>query len=226
MTFGQPNAAADGELVTPLNFRFFISDVVLLGAGAPTPADLVTAAGEDEPYGIHLFNAEDSASVSLRLRAPAGTYSGMSFVLGLDEVCDGGTPSTRTAPLDDASQMTWPHTVGYLFLRFEARVEPSAAADGGTAADGGAAAIPSTIHMGGLPGVLRAPTLTVAASISIDIHNDVSRRLLMNMDAIFAGASMDADTTALPAFLISPEVVAGERLRQHAPALPIFSFAP
>src|SRR5262245_4655415 len=52
-SFGQPNAMADGASLVPLNFRFYISEVQLLpSSGEPIAVDLVTPAGDPEPYGL------------------------------------------------------------------------------------------------------------------------------------------------------------------------------
>src|SRR6266404_6513134 len=150
--FGDANALAPGVKVTPLNFRFYVSHVSLLQTGgASVPVDLVTATGAVEPYGVHLFNAEDAASEVLRVLAPAGTYAGLTFTLGLDDACNSGLPGDRMPPLTDTSQMTWPHAIGYLLLRLEDQLDTSGAADAGTIA------IPTLVHMGGVPGNLFAP---------------------------------------------------------------------
>jgi hypothetical protein len=231
--FGEPNAAPSGATVTPLNFRFFVSSVVLrTAAGASVPADLVTASGALERYGVHLFNAEDRASQTLGVRAAAGSYTGIGFVLGLDEACDRGVPSEQKAPLDDASQMSWTHALGYLFWRFEAQIEAgkNASTDAGRVADAGAdadvPAIPSLIHMGGVPGMIFAPQVKVDGALTLGAGGPPIRTLDLDMDAAFRGATTHADTSQLPVFLASPDVIAGEQLRQQLPALPLFVLAP
>jgi len=233
--FGEPNDVPAGGELTPLNFRFYVSHVALRTTNGPSvPVDLVTAAGAIEPYGVHLFNAEDAGSATLRLLAPVGSYAGVELLLGLDAGCNMGAPSARAAPLDDASQMSWPHTAGYLFLRFEGRM--GGAADGGGAAtadsgaDGGdaggdAGPLPLTIHMGGLPGGA-APVVKAEGALSVAAGAPLARTLRLDMDEVFAGAEALADTSGVPPFLASPEVFAGERLRQHAATLPLFVLAP
>ncbi len=69
--FGQPNQLADGGSLVPLNLRFYISEVTLLpsGGGQPVAVDVVTAAGDPAPYGVHFFNAEEEDSSTLRVLA-------------------------------------------------------------------------------------------------------------------------------------------------------------
>src|SRR5258708_23446788 len=51
MRFGEENAVAAGVTVTPLNIRFYLSNVRLLktGTAETVPADVVTAAGAPAP---------------------------------------------------------------------------------------------------------------------------------------------------------------------------------
>ncbi|HVR00943.1 MAG TPA: MbnP family protein [Polyangia bacterium] len=219
--FGDANALASGVKVTPLNFRFYVSHVSLLQpGGASVPVDLVTATGAVEPYGVHLFNAEEAASAVLRVLAPAGTYAGLTFTLGLDDACNSGLPGDRMPPLTDTSQMTWPHEIGYLFLRLEDRLDTSGAADAG------AIAIPTLVHMGGVPGNLFAPTVTVGGALALAAGATTAKTLTLDVGAVFAGAEADVDPATLAMVLPFPEVQAGERLRQHVSQLALFALAP
>lgn len=238
--FGEPNPAALGVRITPLNFRFFVSHVALLRAqGAPVPVDLVTATGALEPYGVHLFNAEEPTSQTLRVLAPAGSYTGLTFLLGLDAGCNSGLPDTRQPPLTAASQLTWPHLFGYLFLRYEARVSidagDAAATDAGDAAvtevgatDAGDLPFPTAVHMGGIPGRLAAPTVSVKGDFAIANGQVTMKPVVLDMGAFFAGAEQAGDPSTLAGIVLppGPEVQLGENLRQHAPGLALFVFAP
>jgi hypothetical protein len=219
--FGDANPLASGVKVTPLNFRFYVSHVSLLQTGgAGVPVDLVTATGAVEPYGVHLFNAEDAASEVLRVLAPAGTYAGLTFTLGLDDACNSGLPGDRMPPLTDTSQMTWPHTSGYLFLRLEDQLDTSGAADAGTIA------IPTLVHMGGVPGNLFAPTVTVGGALALAAGAPTAKTLTLDVGAVFAGAEADVDPATFAMVLPFPEVQAGERLREHVSKLALFALAP
>lgn len=212
--FGEPTEVSPALTVTPLNFRFYVSHVALLRTGgAPVPVDLVTPEGTPVPWAVHLFNAEDPPSQTLRVLAPSGAYTGLTFTLGIDDACNSGLAQGRAAPLGDGSQMAWPHLAGYLFLRYEARVDGAGA--------------PNMIHMGGVPGRIFAPTITVAGALSIAAGQSTARPLTLDVDAIFAGATAEIDPETLKEIpLPFPEVIAGERLRQHISALAPFSFAP
>ena len=220
--FGQPNARADGGSLVPLNFRFYISEVQLLqSSGEPLAVDVLTAGGAPAPYGVHLFNAEDDASSTLRVRAPAGDYTGLSFALGIKLGCNQQLPSSLGDPLTDVSQMTWPHTGGFLFLRYEGRY---------TAADGGAtepAGLPPAVHMGGDITKEMVPRVTVSGAFSVPASGSLEKGIDVVMDEVFAGATADIDVSDSAVGLLStPESIAGERLRRDLPNLHPFVLQP
>lgn len=145
LLFAEDNPLPGGGTLTPLGVRFYVSDVALLRDGAdPLPVDIVTSTATAAPYGVHLFNADDDASVTLRVLAPAGEYQGISFLWGLAQSCNTRAPELSSAPLSPTSEMTWPHT-GFLFFRYEGRTafpDPSGAggASAGSSGAGGAGA--------------------------------------------------------------------------------------
>jgi hypothetical protein len=224
MKFGEPNPVANGATVTPLNLRFYLSGVSLVKTdGSAVPVNIVKVDGSVAPYDVHFFNAEETASAELRLRVPAGDYRELSFAFGLEDRCNAGPPE-RKPPMSAASQMTWPHGFGYLFLRYESRVAPG----GMKPADAGVAGIPDGVHMGGLPNVLMAPTIRVPLTLTVGGSGAVTKRLRFVMDEMFKGALMTLPSQ-LPTNIPHPpgmESALGENLRQTAPMLPVFVVAP
>jgi hypothetical protein len=233
MIYGQPNALPGGGTLTPLNLRFFLSNVALVrGDGTLVPVDLVTAAGTPERYGIHFFNAEDPPSTAWTIRAPAGPYRGMSLVLGMSDVCD-----ANRAVFSADTQMTWPSPFGYLFLRFESRVDGVSPDGGGPSGsiDGGVPPV-DAIAMGGIIGSLFAPIVHVDQLLTVPAVGPILRHLRLDMDQVFKGASANIDVSS---FVVPPppggsggflpsfdEMKAGERLRRTAPQLPLFIVDP
>ncbi|HEY2903729.1 MAG TPA: MbnP family protein [Polyangia bacterium] len=231
MRFGDTNVAADGETVTPLNVRFYLSNVALTktDGGGPIAVDIVSATGKSLPYGVHFYTGDDQTSHMLRVRAPAGSYSGISFLFGLTDGCNADT-AAKNAPLSDASQMTWPHGFGYLFFRYEGRVSAPNGDGGSDASDGGdaaanAATIPTAVHMGGFPKLVGAPVIAISAPLSVPAAAG-GPTLQLVMDAIFKGATTDVKS-GLP---VPPppgtEATLGENLRQAAAHLTLFVLAP
>jgi hypothetical protein len=208
---GEPNPMAGGQ-VSPLNFRFYVSELSLVAAdGSLLAVDLVSPAGKAEPYGVHLVDFEDPQSTSLHVLAPPGTYNGARFTFGLNDACNSGD-SSRSAPLSFNSQMVWPHVAGFLFLRDEATWTA-----GGDAA---APKPPSMIHMGGTVGSVFAPQAKVAGTLSVPTTGTVTRTIQISFDEIFRGASSAEDVSNVP--FPTDEVIAGERLRRAVPTLEIF----
>jgi hypothetical protein len=220
--FGQPNAFADGGSLVPTNFRFYVSEVQLLpNGGAPVAVDLVTLTGEPEPYGVHLFNAEEDDTATLRVLAPAGDYKGLSFALGIKLACNQQAPATMGEPLTDVSQMTWPHAGGYLFLRYESLYTDK---DGKMAMRPG---VPAVVHMGGNITKEFVPRVTVSSAFSLSASGTLEKRLGVAMEQIFAGSTADIDVSDVAVgFLSTPESIAGERLRRELPDLSVFALDP
>jgi hypothetical protein len=239
LLFAEDNPLPGGGTLTPLGVRFYVSEVALLRDGAdPLPVDIVTSTATVAPYGVHLFDADDDASVTLRVLAPAGEYQGISFLWGLAQSCNTRAPESSSVPLSPTSEMTWPHT-GFLFFRYEGRTafpDPSGAggASAGNAGAGGAtggsagkagATYPSVIHMGGNLFEPLAPVIRIDAALSVPAAGSVRQGLRVALDEIFEGALADVDLTD---FVGPPgdEVVAGERLRRSVPTLSVFSLEP
>jgi len=180
VTFGEP-FAIDGGTLTLTNFRFYISSAALrLRAGGDVPVDLVGGDGAPAPYGTVLVNAEDPSAMTFQIAAPAGDYSGLSFLVGIPDVCNGG-PEGRSPPLSAASQMTWPLPFGYLFLRY------AGTRGAGTLAD----AVPVAIDMGGFPGHIFAPRIQAASDLKIEAARTL--RLTVALEQLFRAASMPAE---------------------------------
>jgi hypothetical protein len=216
LALGEANPMTGGQ-VSPSNVRFYVSELSLLAAdGSSLAVDLVSAAGKPEPYGIHLVNLEEPESMHLHVLAPAGTYSGARFTLGINDACNSGD-ANRDTPLSFNSQMAWPHAAGFLFFRYEAQWTPSSGADATTPVP------PPMIHMGGVVGSVFAPQATVAGAITVPATGILSRTIQVSFDEIFRGASSTEDASNVP--FPTPEVIAGERLRRAVPTLSIFKLA-
>jgi hypothetical protein len=214
--YGEPNPLEGGGTLLPLNFRFYISEVALVRDDATeVRADIVTEAGAPIPYGVHLVNAEDAPSMRFRVLAPPGTYSGVSFLLGVSDACDSGFPGD--GPFAASTGMTWDHGLGYLFLRYEGTVTD--ANDEGTT--------PPAIHMGGLRGFLLAPRVQAPGEFTVVESAAASVRLIFDVDALFEGATSSLDLTDInPILPPLPEVALGERARRLAPELSLFTLEP
>jgi hypothetical protein len=109
----------DDRAITLNTFLFFVSQATLLQGTEEVPVDLVLPDSSIEPYGVHLFDLEATASYSFRISAPQGNYDGLKLAVGLTPACNGGNPADRLAPLNSSSPMNWTWGFGYMFLRLE-----------------------------------------------------------------------------------------------------------
>jgi hypothetical protein len=171
-------------------------------------------------------NADDTPTLHFTLLGPPGSYTGVSFTLGINDACN--SLMSANAPLSAASAMTWPPPFGFLFLRYAGTVSSAMTApiDGGTG-DGGPndGVPPAAIHMGGLPGLFFAPRVEARGNVTLEASGPTSMNLMFNLDELFRAASSSLDVsdfTGPP----GPEVQAGERVRRMAPDLSLFTLVP
>jgi hypothetical protein len=223
MVFGEPNPIEGERTLTPLDVRFYVSEVSLIGTDdTPVAVDIVADGGLPVPYGVHLVNAEDSSSLRFRVLAPPGSYSGLSFTLGVNDTCNSGFP--RNGPFSAASGMTWPHGFGYLFLRYAGSVMP-ADADAGTPDAGTESSPPGVIHVGGVRGELFAPRVHAPGELTVEASTNASRRLVFDLDELFRATVCTLDPATFPG-PPDPPVLLGECVRQLAPERPLFTLSP
>jgi hypothetical protein len=156
--------------------------------------------------------------MAFQIAAPAGDYSGLSFLVGIPDACD-GADSGRIPPLSAASEMTWPPPLGFLFLRYAGKLSAGAPAD----------AVPAVIDMGGLHGHVFAPRIEVASDLSIAAAQTM--RLTVALDQLFRAAVMPANLDEYARILASASMpmataqMNGQRLLQNLGAVMAFTVA-
>ena len=213
--FGQPVALAAGTL-TLTTFRFYLSELALLRPdGQLVAVNLVGADGTPVSYDTHLATAEEPAGMTFRLAAPAGDYAGLSFRFGLSPACDQMNPSTSKPPLTFSSQMDWPGPFGYLFMRYGSRLEGVPAGEG----------LPTTIHMGGFPGMVFAPRVTAPGNVTVGATGGTAR-LRVAIDELLRAARMPATNEGPILPPTGGGVAEGDAVRQHAGMVSLFALAP
>jgi hypothetical protein len=213
--FGEPFPLAGGGTLTVSDFRFFVSDVLLLPQGAaPVAVDMVSADSKPVPYNLHLVNAESDAGMSFRIAAPAGDYTGMSFIFGVNDACNHVDPSRARTPLTSSSELAWPPPFGYLFLRYEGYVM----------AEGAKEPPPSALAIGGLAGIVMAPRVSAAGPLKVATAGANGVRLHMAIDQLFRAAALPT-SGEVPTLPGGPEMLAGEHIRQNVDKVQIFSIS-
>lgn len=220
LVFGESNQLAPKGGLTPTNLRFYLSQFAFRAGNVTTPGTLITSQGVPVRYGVQFVNVEDPASLKFAVSVPPGSYDSVVFTLGLTHGCN-DTLAPRKPPLDQASQMKWPHTLGFLFLRYEGKRS--------TDAD---AMVLEEIHMGTGTGDNRfAPRLTVPGPFVVE-GTSLNIGVAFQLDEVLKAAIMETDLSAFvlpepaPPGPIGDEILAGEKLRQHAKDVSIFRRLP
>ncbi len=103
-----------------------------------------------------LIQAEDTNSLFPKFSVPEGTYTGLTFTLGVDSLANVREDiSSRTGALAVENGMYWSWNSGYIFFKMEGK---SAAGPKGT----------YTYHIGGFGGY-SSPTINNIKTISLDL---------------------------------------------------------
>lgn len=121
-------ASPAGQVLTPRDFRFYVHDVRLVtSAGAEVPVAL-TEDGVWQHAGVALLDFEDARGTCLNGTsrtnahvvgtAPAGTYAGLRFKVGVPFALNHLLADDQPSPLN-LSAMFWSWTSGYRFVRIE-----------------------------------------------------------------------------------------------------------
>lgn len=100
---------AAGEQVKFTTLKYFVSNVVLTKSDGSTWT---------QPESYYLIDNSDAASTLISIAdVPAGDYTGISFMLGVDSTRN--VSGAQTGALSTASGMFWTWNSGYIFLKAE-----------------------------------------------------------------------------------------------------------
>jgi hypothetical protein len=116
LVLGNTYTTSNGESLTPTTFNYYVSNFVLIKADG---SEYVVP--KDECY--HLVRADQSATTDLTINnVPAGEYTSVRFIIGVDSLKNTAPVSERTGDLDvagAASDMYWTWNSGYIFYKLE-----------------------------------------------------------------------------------------------------------
>jgi len=96
-----------GETYTISRFKYYVSNVRLTGTG--------TTAIENESY--HLVDESIPGSLSFSFETDENTFSGISFLLGVDSTRN--VSGAQTGALDPLNDMFWTWNSGYIMAKVE-----------------------------------------------------------------------------------------------------------
>lgn len=95
-----------GEQYNITRFKYYISHIGISGTG--------TAAAND---GYYLIDESNTSSLSFSFEVPVNTYSGISFLLGVDSTRN--VSGAQTGALDPLNDMFWTWNSGYIMAKME-----------------------------------------------------------------------------------------------------------
>lgn len=140
---------ANGDQFNVSLYKYYVSNIKLIKSDGTTFA---------EPESYHLMNAADPASLSFSMaNIPAGTYTGVKVLLGVDSLRN--VSGAQTGALDPIHGMFWTWASGYIMAKVEGTSPQSTAANGSL-----------SFHLGGFAGpfsVVNEVTLTFPQNLVV-----------------------------------------------------------
>jgi hypothetical protein len=100
-----------GEEFTITRFRYYISNIEFITKEGKT----IKPGGEN----YFLLDEEDEFSKNFSTTIPAGTYNAISFLVGVDSLCN--VSGAQTGALDPLNGMFWTWKSGYIMAKMEGR---------------------------------------------------------------------------------------------------------
>jgi hypothetical protein len=183
---------ATGEKFTISTFEYYLSNIKF------TKADGTTYAAPDTYF---LVNQEKPASLSFTVPGvPAGDYTGVSFLVGVDAQKTGLTdPVTFTGDLNQANNMYWTWNSGHIFLKLEGTITSTTPSK------------PLTCHIGGYTDpnnaiVTAAPTVN-GAKLTVQAGRTPQLALKADVTKVFDGPTPVALSTFTGAHMPSAQSV-------------------
>ena len=114
--------------VQVLDYRLFVSDPMLIAADGTAVPIALDQDGAWQVENVALLDFEDATgsctngtsatNMTLRGTAPEGTYTGLSFMIGVPFEWNHGDPTVAPSPLN-LTAMFWNWRGGYKFIKFE-----------------------------------------------------------------------------------------------------------
>jgi uncharacterized repeat protein (TIGR04052 family) len=195
--------------ITPSDYRFYVSEVHLIDAGGrAVPVSLV----QDRVWqleDIALLDFEDgtgpcrngtpATNTTVRGTAPAGSYVGLRFTLGVPFARNHGDPTTAPSPLN-LTAMFWNWQGGYKFVKFDTATAGRPATSAAPDPRGGGSASGFSVHLGST--VCASASRTEAPSscqnpnrvtVQLDRFDPARQVVVADIGAVLAGANVDVN---------------------------------
>lgn len=191
---------ATGATVMLQDLRLYVSEIRLITAdGREAPLKL-TPDNQWQNERVALLDFENATgncngnaatNTVLRGMAPAGTYTGLAFEIGIPFDLNHKDPTLAAAPLN-YSALTWPWRMGYKFVTLDLE---TAARDGKASASG------FSLHLGSTECGAGSPTRPPAAPCAnpnrpayrLTAFDPKSQTVILDLAALLAGTDVTAN---------------------------------
>jgi hypothetical protein len=184
LVLGNTYTTANGETLTPTTFNYYVSNFVLIksdGSKYTVP--------KDKCYHLVREGVDSTADLVIQ-GVPAGDYTAISFIIGVDSAKNTAPVSERTGDLDVANaagDMYWTWNSGYIFYKLEG-TSPQAPYDSMM----GMAMM--FYHIGGYGGMtsstinnIHQVTLTAPQAAHVASGHNPEFHIYADVDAVFSG---------------------------------------
>lgn len=182
LALGTTYTTSNGESLTPTTFNYFVSNFVLIKADGTQ-----YTVPKDKCYHLVREGVDSSAELTIQ-DVPAGDYTGVKFIIGVDSAKNTAPVSERTGDLDvagAASDMYWTWNSGYIFYKLEG-TSPQAPYDSMMQM------AMMYYHVGGYGGMssatinnIRTTTLTTGTAIQVRTGKHPKAYIYADVDAVF-----------------------------------------
>ena len=173
LQLGDSYKTAAGDAWSAERLRYYLSNFRLRRADGGW---FVNPQSADSSRGYFLVDEADAASKQFQIGPlPAGSYSGIEFLVGVDAARNGAGAQTGT--LDPARGLFWTWNTGYIFFQFEGHSPQSS--DAGHAL---------TWHTGGGGAPARSVFLQFQSPLQITAENSAELHLHADLARLFDGA--------------------------------------
>ena len=164
LAFGTEYTNAAGEKLKFTTFDYYVSNIVLVKSDGTE-----YAVPKNESYFLVKHDDPDSKAIKLS-NVPAGDYTGLRFVVGVDSAKSVSPIGERTGVLDPAgaaSGMYWSWNAGYIFVKVEG-TSPVAPVDPGSGEN-------IFQYHTGLFGGYDSPTLNNLKTVNLTVPDEAAK---------------------------------------------------
>lgn len=216
MGMGTTNA-----MIEPLDFRVYVHDVRLINAAGEEVPFALTQDGKWQYKTLALLDFEDKTGTcangtvdvhpTLEGTAPAGTYTGIKFKIGVPFELNHADVATAPSPLN-LSTLFWSWNGGYKFVRIDGKTPAmDAGMDAGMMMDGGDGGMVMAggvfnIHLGSTEcqgdaadgGAITMCNKPNRGEVSLQGFDPLSKTILVDYKALVSGNDMTKELGGAP----------------------------